>query len=43
MRKKLPSPHRGSSLDEFLEEGGLLKDATAWAIKKVLAGNLRRR
>lgn len=31
------NPHRGSSLDAFLEEEGILDDATAKAIKKVLS------
>ncbi len=36
-RKKKTNPRRGSSLDEFLDEGGLLEEATAGAIKKALA------
>jgi len=34
-RKK--NPHRGSSLDAFLEEEGILENATARAAKKVLS------
>lgn len=37
MRKKKASPHRGSSLDEFLADEGILEEATAKAAKKVLA------
>ncbi len=37
MRKKRMNPHRGSSLDDFLEEEGILKEATARAAKKALA------
>ncbi len=37
MRKRKANLHRGSSLDEFLEEEGILKEATAKAAKKVLA------
>jgi hypothetical protein len=37
MRKKKTNPHRGSSLDEFLEEEGILEEATAKAAKKALA------
>ena len=31
------NPHRGSSLDDFLEEEDILDDATAKAIKQVLS------
>jgi antitoxin HicB len=31
------NPHRGSTLDEFLEEEGILEEATAKAAKKALA------
>ena len=34
---KNANPHRGSSLDEFLEEEGILEEATAKAAKKALA------
>ena len=37
MRKKKTNPHRGSSLDEFLEEEGILEETTAKAAKKALA------
>jgi DNA-binding phage protein len=37
MSKKNTNPRRGSSLDEFLDEEGLLEEATAVAIKKALA------
>ena len=37
MRKRKANPHRGSSLDEFLEDEEILKEATAKAAKKVLA------
>jgi DNA-binding Xre family transcriptional regulator len=36
MRKR-KNPRRGSTLDEFLEEEGMLEEATAKAIKSVLA------
>ncbi len=31
------NPHRGSTLDEFLDEEGILEEATAKAAKKALA------
>ncbi len=34
---KKTNPHRGSSLDDFLEEEGILEEATAKAAKKALA------
>ncbi len=34
MSKKKTNPHRGSSLDDFLEEEGILEEATAKAAKK---------
>jgi hypothetical protein len=37
---KKTSPHRGSTLDAFLEEEGLIEDATAKAVKSVLAWQL---
>ena len=37
MRKRKTNLHRGSSLDEFLESEGILEEATAKAVKKVLA------
>ena len=37
MTKKKPNPHRGSSLDDFLTDEGLLEEATAGAMKRVLA------
>jgi antitoxin HicB len=40
MSKKRSNPHRGSSLDDFLEEEGLLEEATARAVKKALAWQL---
>lgn len=36
------NPHRGSTLNEFLEEEGLLEEATAKATKKVLAWQFAR-
>jgi DNA-binding Xre family transcriptional regulator len=42
MSKKSANRHRGSSLDEFLEEEGLLEEATAKAVKKALAWQLAR-
>ena len=42
MRKKRANRHRGSSLDEFLEEEGLLEEVTAKAVKKALAWQLTR-
>jgi DNA-binding Xre family transcriptional regulator len=40
MSRKRSNPHRGSSLDEFLEDEGLLEDATARAVKKAIAWQL---
>ncbi len=40
MAKK--NPHRGSSFESFLEEEGLLEEATEKAIKSVLAWQLAR-
>lgn len=37
MKKRNTNPHRGSSLDAFLEDEGTLEEATAKAVKKVLA------
>ena len=37
MSKKRQNPRRGSSLDDFLDDEGLLEDATAAALKKALA------
>ncbi len=37
MSNRKANPHRGSSLDEFLEAEGILEAATAKAAKKVLA------
>ena len=37
MKKRNTNPHRGSSLDAFLEDEGILEEATAKAVKKVLA------
>ena len=34
---KKANPHRGSSLDEFLEQEGILEEITAKAAKKALA------
>ncbi len=42
MSKKRTNPHRASSLDEFLEEEGLLEEATAKAAKKALAWQFAR-
>ncbi|MBW2294915.1 MAG: XRE family transcriptional regulator [Deltaproteobacteria bacterium] len=36
-KSKTANPHRGSSLDEFLAEEGILEEATARAAKKALA------
>ena len=35
--KAKSNPHRGSTLDEFLDEEGILEEATAKAAKKALA------
>lgn len=35
--KEKSNPHRGSTLDEFLDEEGVLEEATAKAAKKALA------
>ena len=40
MSKKISNPHRGSSLNEFLEEEAILEDATAKAVKKAPARQL---
>lgn len=37
MSKDKKNPHRGSTLDSFLEEEGILEQATLKAIKSVLA------
>jgi antitoxin HicB len=37
MSKKKANPHRGSALDEFLADEGILEEASAKAAKKVLA------
>ena len=34
------NPHHGSSFDSFLEEEGLLEEATAKALKRVMAWQL---
>jgi len=38
--KKLPFDHLGSSFDSFLEEEGILEEAQAIAIKRVIAWQL---
>jgi hypothetical protein len=40
MSKKRTNPHRGSSLDDFLEEEGTLEETTAKVVKKALAWQL---
>ncbi len=42
MSKKKTNPYRGTSLDEFLEEEGILEEATAKAAKKALAWQFAR-
>ena len=42
MSKKKTNPHSGSSLDDFLEEEGILEEATAKAAKKALAWQFTR-
>jgi antitoxin HicB len=37
----MTNPHRGSSLEDFLHEEGILEDATTVAIKRVLAHQLK--
>ena len=37
------NPHIGSSLEEFLEEEGRLEEATATAVKRVLAWQIEER
>ncbi len=37
MSKKKTNPHRGSSLDDFLTEEGILEEASAKATKRALA------
>jgi|TARA_B100000315_G_scaffold204859_1_gene198426 predicted XRE-type DNA-binding protein len=39
-KKKIRNKHLGSSLDDFLQEEGILEEATAHAQKKVLAYQL---
>jgi antitoxin HicB len=41
-KKKKTNPHRGSSLDEFLEEEGILEETSAKAVKKALAWQFTR-
>jgi len=36
-QRKKANPHRGSSLDDFLEQEGILEEATAKAAKKAFA------
>ncbi len=36
------NPHIGSSLDDFLKEEGILEDATNYAVKRVLAWQIRK-
>ncbi len=36
-----PNPHHGSSFESFLEEEGYLEEATAKAIKRVMAWQLQ--
>ena len=36
MASKVKNPHLGSSLDEFLSDEGILEEATARSLKKVL-------
>ncbi|HEX8417261.1 MAG TPA: helix-turn-helix transcriptional regulator [Methylobacterium sp.] len=36
-----PNPHRGSSLESFLEEDGILADADNASIKRVIAWQIR--
>ena len=38
-----PNPHIGSSLEAFLEEEGRLEEATATAVKRVLAWQIAER
>ena len=40
--KKKKSPHRGSSIDDFLKEEGILEEASAKAAKKAIAWQLAR-
>jgi antitoxin HicB len=35
------NPHRGSSLESFLEEEGILEEATTGAVKRVIAWQLQ--
>ena len=37
MVKRKKNPHRGSKFEDYLAEGGLLDEATATALKRVLA------
>ena len=37
----MKSPHKGSTLESFLEEEGILDECTAGAIKKVLSWELQ--
>jgi hypothetical protein len=37
MAKKKKNPHRGTSLDSFLAEEGILKETQTFAIKEFLA------
>ena len=40
--KRKTNPHRGSTLDEFLDEEGILEEASAKAAKKALAWQFAR-
>jgi hypothetical protein len=42
MAKAKKSPHRGSAFEDFLKEEGLLEQATATAMKRVLVWQEKR-
>ena len=42
MRKKTKNPHIGSSLDDFLDEQGMLAECECQALKEILADQVRK-
>ena len=42
MSKKTKNPHIGSSLDDFLDEQGMLEECEHQALKEILADQVRK-
>ncbi len=42
MTKKTKNPHIGSSLDDFLDEQGMLEECEHQALKEILADQIRK-